>query len=155
MTYELYTDGAVSNNGYENAYGGWAWILTDGKVELLKSSGFIDGSTNNICELTAMIKGCQRANDETEPDEKIIVYSDSAYCVNCYVQKWYRKWLANGWKTSGRQPVANRTLWEQLIPFFESEKFTFQKVKAHSGNYWNEKVDKMAVEVKYGQLEEF
>lgn len=154
MVYEIYTDGATSNNGYENSYGGWAWILIEGDTLLLRNSGFIDKATNNICELTAIAEACERAAREIEPEDKVIVYSDSAYCVNCYVQKWYKRWMINGWKTSKKEPVANKELWKRLIPFFEKENFTFFKVKGHSGNkekhgYWNDIVDKMAVEAKY------
>ena len=91
MVYEIYTDGATSNNGYENSYGGWAWVLVEGDNILLRDSGFIDGATNNICELTAIAEACERVIGEIEDDDKVIVYSDSAYCVNCYLQKWYKR----------------------------------------------------------------
>ena len=144
---KIYTDGACSGNPGPGGYGA---ILMYGE-NIKEISGGEANTTNNKMELMAAIVALETLKEPCDVE----LYSDSAYCVNCYVQKWYRKWLINGWKTSDRQSVANRALWEQLIPFFESEKFTFQKVKAHSGNYWNEKVDKMAVEVKYGQLEEF
>lgn len=60
----------------------------------------------------------------------------------------------NGWVNSKGQAVANKFLWEALIPFFESPQFTFEKVKGHAGNrvdqhsYWNNYVDKLAVEAK-------
>ena len=51
----------------------------------------------------------------------------------------------NGWLNSKKQPVANKELWEKLIPYFENPRFSFEKVKGHSGNQLNELVDKMAV----------
>ena len=121
---------------------------------LLRNSGFIDKATNNICEANCNRGGLRTTVQEIEPEDKVIVYSDSAYCVNCYVQKWYRRWMINGWKTSKKEPVANKELWKRLIPFFEKDNFTFFKVKGHSGNkekhgYWNDIVDKMAVDAKY------
>lgn len=143
----IYTDGATSNNGYEGAIGGWAYaiITEDDHYPIRVSHGHIEGATNNICELTAIIKACNAAS---EIGGQFIIYSDSAYCINCYKQKWYKKWEENGWLNSKKEPVANQDLWEQLIPFFESSLYEFEKVKGHSDNFWNEYVDKLAVKAK-------
>lgn len=143
---KLYTDGATSNNGYEGSVGGWAYLLVN-EVDniLLQASGKVVGTTNNICEMIAIIRGCSAASSFSA---FITVCSDSAYIINCYKEKWYKKWQSNGWLNSKGQPVANKELWEQLIPFFESDKFEFEKVQGHSGNHYNEIVDKMAVEAK-------
>ena len=148
--YTIYTDGATSGNGYEGAQGGWAWILLDENENIiLKGCGHIDNATNNICELTAVIDACRR----TDFDKEYVVYSDSAYIINCYKDKWYKKWELNGWLTSKRQPVANKELWEELIYYFEKPNFHFMKVKGHADTLdqhskWNNYVDKLAVEAK-------
>lgn len=142
---EIYTDGAVSNNGYENSNGGWAYIIVENGTIIHKGKGFLENATNNQCELTAIIKACHAAR---ELEETVTIYSDSAYCVNCYKQKWYKTWQNNGWYNSKREPVANRELWEKLIPFFEDSNFIFEKVKGHSTNKFNNMVDQMAVEAK-------
>ena len=142
----FYTDGATSSNGYENAQGGWAFVVIDENDELVSArSGHIENATNNICELTAIIEACTEASELNKP---IIIYSDSAYCINCYKQKWYKNWQKNGWLNSKKQPVANKELWEKLIPYFENEDYKFEKVKGHCGNRWNEFVDKLAVAAK-------
>lgn len=142
----IYTDGATSNNGYEGAKGGWAWIIVDENNKIVRQGyGSNSNITNNQCELMALIDACEAA-------EKIggifEVYSDSAYCINCYQQKWYKKWQANGWMNSKKEPVANLYLWELLIPYFEKSNFMFYKVKGHANDYWNNYVDRMAVEAK-------
>lgn len=149
---DIYTDGATSNNGYKNAVGAWAFAVVDDKDEIyVEGYGRMPSSTNNVCEMTAIIKACSSMMNVPGPHT---VYSDSSYCINCYEQKWYKKWLANGWKTSSKQPVANKELWLQLIPFFESKSFDFKKVKGHSLNKWNNYVDDIAVRAKtdYVQL---
>lgn len=147
---EIYTDGATSNNGYEGARGGWAYIILNEDNEIVKKdSGYIANATNNICELTALIKACEAALQFSGPfTTPFIIYSDSAYAINCYKQKWYEKWLSNGWVNSKKQPVANKELWIELIPFFQCPNFIFDKVKGHDTNFWNNYVDKMAVEAK-------
>lgn len=154
---KIYTDGATSNNGYDDAVGGWAYaIITDDEQHPIRvDCGRIENATNNICELTAIIKACNAA---TNIGGHFIIYSDSAYCINCYKQKWYKKWQQNGWLNSKKESVANRELWEQLIPFFENSLYEFEKVKGHDTNsknqnsYWNNYVDKLAVAAKENKL---
>lgn len=142
---EIYTDGATSNNGYVGAIGGWAFVIIENNEIISTKSNYIVEATNNICELTAIIEACLSVKDL---NKNFIVYSDSSYCINCYEQKWYKKWIANDWINSSKKPVANKELWEKLIPFFEDSRFTFKKVKGHSINKWNNYVDKLAVEAK-------
>ena len=138
----IYTDGACSGNP---GPGGSAFIVVENEEKIYEWKMPIPEATNNICELIAIIEGCTWAK-ELYPLEKITIRTDSAYCYNCLAQKWYENWLRNGWKNSKKEPVANKTLWLQLIPFFKDENFTFEKVKGHTGkNDWNDMVDKLAV----------
>lgn len=148
-----FTDGATSNNGKLDARGGWAYIVVeDPEKEVHSAAGHVPNATNNKCELLAAINACRWLRDNDKNNAHII-FTDSAYITNCYNQKWYKKWQINGWKNSSKQPVANQELWEQLIPFFEDYNFTFYKVEGHSRPtsataFWNDKVDKMAVNAK-------
>ena len=153
MIYKLFTDGATSNNGYEEAYGGYGWALIVNDKLVESGKNFVKPATNNICELMGMIEGCKTAKSVVEPFDMVLVYSDSAYIVNCYKQGWYKAWERNGWINSKKQPVANKELWKDLIPFFENPNFKFEKVKGHSNSNdenskWNNYVDKMAVKAK-------
>lgn len=143
--YTIYTDGATSGNGYENAKGGWAFIILDEQERIIrKGVGYVENATNNICELLAVINACEYV----EQDKDYTIYSDSAYVINCYKQKWYKKWQLNGWRNTKRQPVANKELWERLIVYFDKPNFHFEKVAGHADNKYNNLVDKMAVEAK-------
>ena len=138
----IYTDGACSGNP---GPGGSAFIVVENEEKIYEWKMPIPETTNNICELIAIIEGCTWAK-KIYPLEKITIRTDSAYCHNCWAQKWYENWLRNGWKNSKKEPVANKTLWLQLIPFFKDENFTFEKVKCHTRkNDWNDMVDKFAV----------
>ena len=144
---KIYTDGATSGNGKTNAIGGWAYLILNDNNEIIeKNSGHIEQATNNICELTAILMGCEAVKDT---DDFVTVYSDSAYCINCYQDRWYLKWQMNGWQTSQHKPVANKELWQHLIHYFDDERFTFKKVHGHSNNNYNNMVDRMAVEAKF------
>ena len=143
MIYKIYCDGAVSNNGYENAIGGWAYVILDDKnTVLFEENNFEKYATNNRMELYSCYKGLDKLLTEVTlgEEDKVEVYTDSAYLHNCYSQKWYLSWMKNNWLNSKKQPVANKSLWQLIIPFFENEKIDFFKVKGHNNNYWNEYV---------------
>ena len=76
---------------------------------------------------------------------RVDVYSDSAYVVNCFRDKWYERWLQNGWKNSQKKPVENRDLWEALIAEVERHQVTWHKVAGHSGDPLNDRADRLAV----------
>lgn len=128
MIINIYTDGACSGNQNENNVGGWGTILEAGenKKELYGGSS---NTTNNIMELTAVLEGLKALKSFSH---QVNIYSDSAYIVNCFNQKWYVKWQTNGWKTSQKKPVENKELWEQIIHYVHKIKtVNFYKVKGH------------------------
>ena len=97
-------------------------------------------------EMIAVIEACKYVSQlyELTDLDSITIYSDSAYVVNCANDYWYLKWQDNDWMTSKGTSVINRDLWEQLIPYFENFHFTFEKVKGHADNKYNNMVDEMA-----------
>lgn len=134
----IYTDGACSGNP---GPGGWGAILMykDAKKEI---SGGCKQTTNNIMEITAVVEALKCLKVESE----VQVYSDSAYTVNAFKQGWIYNWLKNGWKTSGKEPVKNKELWEELYNLTKKHKVEFIKVKGHADNEFNNRCDEMARE---------
>lgn len=61
-----------------------------------------------------------------------------------------------GWRETGltasNKPVANRDLWEELLPLTRMHLVTWNWVKGHAGNAWNGRVDKLAVQASNGEL---
>lgn len=157
--YEIFCDGATSENGKADAPGGWAYvILKDGRL-ISQNSGGEKGTTNQRMELTAALMAC-REIEAMDGFATVKLYSDSAYLINCFKQNWWKAWRANGWKNSKKEPVANQDLWKQLIFFFKkAPNYNFLKVKGHQGTdsdfgYWNDFVDKMAVRAKNIAMED-
>ena len=118
MIYHLYTDGATSNNGKEGSFGGYAWALIANNKLIKESSHSESPTTNNICELKAVINGCEEALEWLEPFDVVLVYSDSAYIINCYKQNWYKAWEQNGWLNSKKEPVANKRIFLYFFSVF-------------------------------------
>lgn len=145
---EIYTDGATSKNGSENAYGGAAFIVYENGKEIYHEIYTkARGATNQQMELLAIATACEYMS-RAWPNTPVSVFSDSAYAMNCKAQKWYKNWQRNGWKNASKQPVANKELWERIIPYYENNLFTFIKVKGHDKDERNNAVDKLAVYAK-------
>lgn len=132
----IYTDGACSGNP---GPGGWGAILMyQGNSKEI--SGGCKDTTNNIMELTAVIKALKMLKYACEVD----LYSDSAYVVNAFKQKWIENWKKNNWKTASKEPVKNKELWQELDNLTQTHKVTFHKVKGHSDNEFNNRCDELA-----------
>jgi hypothetical protein len=87
-------------------------------------------------------------------DGPVEIRSDSTYVVNCFRDRWWEGWLARGWRNAARQPVANRDLWEPFVELVRSRTgVRFSWVKGHSGDRWNDLVDRLAVEALQRQQE--
>jgi ribonuclease HI len=129
----VFTDGACSGNP---GPGGWAWALDTA----VHASGHEAASTNQRMEIRAALEAVRAL------DGPLLVVSDSTYVVNCFRDRWHEGWLARGWVTSARTPVANRDLWEPLVALVaERGDVAFQWVKGHSGHQMNDFVDRLAV----------
>ena len=134
----VYTDGACSGNP---GPGGWAAILIDGDIEQ-EISGGESWTTNQRMEMTGVLQGLRAL----APGRAADVYSDSAYVVNGFRERWYERWRTNGWKNSQKKPVENRDLWEALLAEVESRDVAWHKVAGHSGHPLNDRADRLAVE---------
>ena len=132
----IYTDGACSGNP---GPGGWGAILMcQGKKKEI--SGGCKNTTNNIMEITAVIEALKLLKYTCEVD----LYSDSAYVVNTFKQKWIDNWKKNNWKTASKEPVKNKELWQELDKLTQIHKVKFHKVKGHSDNEFNNRCDELA-----------
>lgn len=132
----IYTDGACSGNP---GPGGWGAVLMykENKKEI---SGGDNSTTNNIMELTAVIEALKLLKFECN----VKLYSDSAYVVNAFNQKWIYGWIKRGWKTSGNEQVKNKELWQELYNLTKKHNVEFIKVKGHSDNEYNNRCDELA-----------
>lgn len=135
----IYTDGACSGNP---GPGGWAWaIAPDGEVH---GCGGQAHTTNQRMEMTAVLEALR-----SNPGQVTIV-SDSTYVVNCFRDRWWVRWQANGWRNSKKEPVANTDIWKPLIELVQQRQPAFQWVKGHSGDFMNDVVDRLAVVAAMG-----
>ena len=113
-----------------------------------------DNTTNNREEMKAILHVFKLIEDKPN-SEPVIIYSDSAYCVNM-INDWIWKWANNGWKNSKKQTVENLDLVLELYKYLTIDFFPCQvmKVKGHGGVMANELADALATKdkVKYQKI---
>ena len=66
--------------------------------------------------------------------------------LDTFEKGWIDNWMRNGWRNSQKKPVKNQDLWEKLQPLVRDLRPEWQWVKGHSGDKYNDLVDKLAVE---------
>lgn len=134
---EVYVDGCSLGNP---GPGGWAVLIKTKSGEKILSGGE-PFATNNQMELRAVISALSYFK---EP-KKIKIYTDSEYVIKG-ITEWLPLWKKRNYFTSEGKPVKNRELWEILDKLVNFHKVEWKKVLAHSGNPYNEKVDRIAKE---------
>jgi len=132
----IYTDGACSGNP---GPGGWAAVLICQEVTK-EISGSEPDTTNQRMELRAAIA----ALGSLKFPCKVKLYSDSAYLINAFNQKWIANWQRNGWLNSQKNPVENQDLWQNLIELNQIHQIEWLKVAGHRDNDYNNRCDQLA-----------
>lgn len=143
-TVNIYTDGACSGNQNDKNIGGWGAVLEYGEHEKSLCGGERN-TTNNRMEMMALISALEALNKE---GLNIRVFSDSAYLMNCFREKWYEKWLLNNWMTANKSPVENQDLWEKLLCYLNKHQLEFYRVKGHV-NLKSKKVNLAPIYTKF------
>lgn len=134
---EIFTDGACQGNP---GPGGWGSILRYNNYEK-EISGGEKYTTNNRMEITAVLEAIRLLKEPCN----ITLYSDSQYVCNAIEKGWAKKWRANGWMRTKKDPAINADLWEQLLTIIEKHNLNIVWVKGHAGHPENERCDQLAV----------
>jgi len=121
---DIYTDGSCIKNNPKDSTGpgGWGFVIL-GDVVIEGSGGELD-TTNNRMEIQAVLEALKICG------ESVKIHTDSMYVMNCAKGVWKRK--------------LNTDLWKEYDSLTEHKTITWEKVKAHSGDVWNEYVDRLA-----------
>ena len=89
-------------------------------------------------ELTAAIEALRALNKPCQ----VTLRTDSEYLRNG-ITRWLPNWVAKGWRTSGKKPVKNQDLWQALHAETQRHDVAWEWVKAHAGDEYNERVDRL------------
>ncbi len=122
---DIWTDGACSGNPGPMGIG---MVVIDGANRKEKGE-YLGVGTNNIAELTAIVRGIELAGPVAS-DKRLRIYTDSSYAIGV---------LSKGWKAKANQELIAR-IKKQLAPLNAE----FVKVAGHAGIPENERCDELA-----------
>lgn len=123
---QVYCDGACSGNP---GPGGWAFMIPALGVE---KSGFVDNTTNNRMEITAVIKALEWLSSRYSSRADVEIITDSQYVVNTMTRSWKKN--------------KNIDLWHMLDYLLSFNwQLTWTWVKGHADNQYNARCDELAV----------
>ena len=130
----IYTDGSCD---ISKKIGGWAAILIDssGREKVVKGSH--ENATSNRMELMAVLQSLFLLSKP----EKIKIITDSKYVEESVNKGWLERWI--------RDDEIERPhfeLWRMLYNLLDIHEITFEWIKGHSGDEYNERCDKLAHE---------
>ena len=131
----IYSDGACK---YNPGPGGWGAVLVDAG-QIKEISDGVELTTNNRMELTAAIEALRSLKKTCEID----FYTDSKYLQNG-ITDWIDNWKHNGWRTSRKSRVKNKTLWQELDRLVQLHQISWHWTQGHAGNRGNERAHRLA-----------
>lgn len=127
-TIVIYTDGACSGNPGPAGIG----VLVDRPDQTVEISEYIGSGTNNIAELSAILRALQTLRPE-DSERAIHLYTDSGWSLGV---------LIGGWKAK-----ANLELLDQIKAELEKyPRIELLKVRGHAGHAGNEEADRLATQ---------
>jgi ribonuclease HI len=145
MVISIFTDGSCTKNGSKNGIGGiGVYFGSDDPRNVSKnldtfySDYFPDEArtkaTNNKAELSAILCALALVQDSLNLGEKIVIYTDSMYSINC-LAKWWKGWRKNGWKNAAKKTIGNYSVITEIVEKYiikYGSLIAFQYVKAHT-----------------------
>ncbi len=126
-TIVIHTDGACSGNPGPAGLG--VHIVRPDRITEI--SEFIGEGTNNVAELTAILRGLEELSDE-EATRHVHLFTDSGWSLGV---------LIGGWKAKKNLALIDKVK-AQMARFSDLE---LLKVRGHAGQEGNEEADELAV----------
>ncbi len=124
----IYTDGACSGNPGPAGIG----VFLQRPESTLELSEYIGSGTNNIAELTAILRGLERIT-EAEQETNIHLYTDSGWSLGV---------LIGGWKAKANLEIIAAI----KVQMARLPKLELLKIKGHAGHPGNEEADRLATQ---------
>lgn len=124
---KIYTDGAYAPSRNK---GGWAFVVIKDNKKIHSSFFGEKETTNNRMEIQAVIEAIIWAKENKLTE--IEIFTDSMYVIGTMSKNWKRN--------------KNHDLWEILDELVLNMTISWNHVKGHEGDKYNELCDALAVE---------
>jgi len=143
----IYTDGACKHNGSEKAKAGLGVHFSEKniiKINDISEKLNYKTQTNNAAELMAILL-CLEKCKEYNIQQKIYIYTDSNYSINC-ITIWYPEWIKKG----NYENRKNIDILHKINNIYQNLNIKINHVRAHTKlndihSLGNEIADKLAV----------
>lgn len=130
MDITIFTDGSCNNNApMEQRCGGYGVFFGDNHKHNISKKLKGKHISSQAAELTAVIKGIEKCISSYNIN-KIIIYTDSMYVINCITQ-WSEKWRQNNWKKSTGEKIENKKLIRKLYFYYKNINIEFNHIRSH------------------------
>lgn len=137
--YLLYTDGSANN---VKQIGGWAYVLVQGDLVVDSEAGSPARPVKSPgMELQAIEEGIRAL----PAGSTAIIRTDAEICIG---------WLSWNWVCkSARHRSSRNAIWRRITSHRLT--ITYEHVRAHSGDKYNEQANRMAMETWKGEKDDF
>lgn len=132
---QIFTDGSCLGNPGPGGYG----VVLKYREHVKELAAGFKRTTNNRMELMAAIAGLECLRQPCD----VILTTDSQY-VRLGITQWLANWKRNQWRTSQKEPVKNKDLWQRLDAASQQHTIDWRWVKGHAGHPENERCDELA-----------
>lgn len=142
--YYVYTDGSCHNNGKPSAIAGIGVFFGVGD-ERNVSERVVGKQSNNVAELTAIIRAYDIIQQDIKNGKKIEIVTDSEYAIKC-IYSYGDKCSKKEWVDD----IPNKELVKLIYEIFNTNKnVQFTHIRAHTGKQdihylYNDYADKLA-----------
>tara|TARA_Y100000992_G_scaffold302713_2_gene278752 strand:- start:3898 stop:4350 length:453 start_codon:yes stop_codon:yes gene_type:complete len=146
VDFYVYTDGACSNNGKENANAGIGIYFQDNDPRNV-SKRITGKQTNNRAELLAIIVAYFTIEKDIHAGMTIVIGTDSEYAIRCFTT-YGEKCAKQCW----RKDIPNKELVQQGYELFkDTPTVSLMHIRAHTGatdvhSLGNAKADQLATQ---------
>ncbi len=132
---EIYTDGS-----YKQGRGSWAFVIVKNGIVTQEASGRSKKTSSHRMEFQAAIEAIRSLDLGTQAQ----LYTDSKILVNT-INVWMPEWHMNRWLKKNDRPIPNLDLVKALYALHQMHSISWEWVKAHSGNTFNERCDQLCL----------
>jgi ribonuclease HI len=133
---KIYTDGSSENKKEVGGKGACGYVAIQHDEIIAEHIEFFQQATSIRAELVAMFNALTWARTK---EGKKTIFTDSRYCADGF-NNWMHIWRKNDWKKANGQEVSHADVWRRIYRIRNAAGVRW--IKAHSGNVWNEYIDR-------------
>ena len=132
----IYVKSSIKSTRRRNGYIGYVLeLVTDKTPVTLNKFEKVEELTSNQSELVAIIMALKRMKEKCI----LTIYTDSRYIGSAVDNKWIDEWKRQQWTNSKGEPLANASLWQEMLNLLVGQQFSVVVGARHEYSTWMEK----------------